>query len=56
MRGIVSLALALALPLALPSGEPFPQRAVVVVVSFAVILVTLVVQGLTLPAVIKALG
>ena len=41
MRGIVSLALALALPLALPNGKPFPQRAVVVVVSFAVILVTL---------------
>ncbi len=55
MRGIVSLALALALPLALPNGNPFPQRAVVVVVSFAVILATLVVQGLTLPAVIKAL-
>jgi len=55
MRGIVSLALALALPLTLPSGEPFPQRALVVVVSFAVILVTLVVQGLTLPGFIKAL-
>jgi monovalent cation/hydrogen antiporter len=55
MRGIVSLALALALPLVLPNGTPFPQRAVVVVVSFAVILATLVLQGLTLPAVIKAL-
>ena len=55
MRGIVSLALALALPLALPDGSPFPQRAVVVVVSFAVILATLVLQGLTLPAIIKAL-
>jgi Na+/H+ antiporter len=55
MRGIVSLALALALPLALPNGQPFPQRAVVVVVSFAVILATLVLQGLTLPVVIKAL-
>jgi CPA1 family monovalent cation:H+ antiporter len=55
MRGIVSLALALALPLALPNGSPFPQRAVVVVVSFAVILATLVLQGLTLPAVVKAL-
>jgi CPA1 family monovalent cation:H+ antiporter len=56
MRGIVSLALALALPLALPNGQPFPQRSVVVIVAFAVILVTLVLQGLTLPAVIKALG
>jgi CPA1 family monovalent cation:H+ antiporter len=55
MRGIVSLALALALPLVLPNGNPFPQRAVVVVVSFAVILATLVLQGLTLPAIIKAL-
>ena len=56
MRGIVSLALALALPLSLPSGEPFPQRALVVVLSFAVILVTLVMQGLTLPALIRAFG
>jgi len=56
MRGIVSLALALALPLTLPDGTPFPQRAVVVVVSFAVILVTLVLQGLTLPAFIRTLG
>jgi CPA1 family monovalent cation:H+ antiporter len=55
MRGIVSLALALALPLALPSGAPFPSRAVVVVVSFAVILTTLVLQGLSLPFVIRAL-
>jgi NhaP-type Na+/H+ or K+/H+ antiporter len=55
MRGIVSLALALALPLALPDGRPFPQRAVVVVVSFAVILTTLVLQGLSLPFVIRAL-
>jgi CPA1 family monovalent cation:H+ antiporter len=56
MRGIVSLALALALPLALPNGDPFPQRALVVVVSFAVIFVTLVLQGLTLPVLIRALG
>ena len=56
MRGIVSLALALALPLTLPGGEPFPQRATVVVVAFAVILVTLVLQGLTLPPLIRALG
>jgi len=55
MRGIVSLALALALPLTLPDGRPFPDRAVVIVSAFAVILVTLVVQGLTLPLVIRAL-
>jgi monovalent cation/hydrogen antiporter len=56
MRGIVSLALALALPLALPGGQPFPQRDVVIVVAFAVILATLVVQGLSLPGVIRLLG
>ena len=41
MRGIVSLALALAVPLTLPTGAPFPEREVVIVLSFAVILVTL---------------
>jgi len=56
MRGIVSLALALALPLTLPSGAPFPHRATILVVSFAVILATLLLQGLSLPAVIRALG
>jgi Na+/H+ antiporter len=55
MRGIVSLALALALPLALPDGRPFPHRAVIIVVSFMVILVTLLLQGLTLPLIIRAL-
>jgi monovalent cation/hydrogen antiporter len=56
MRGIVSLALALALPLALPDGQPFPHRATVVIISFAVILVTLLLQGLSLPALIRLLG
>ncbi len=56
MRGIVSLALALALPLTLPSGEPFPKRTEVIVVSFAVILATLVLQGLSLPWLIRKLG
>jgi len=56
MRGIVSLALALALPVALPDGRPFPFRATIIVVSFAVILVTLLAQGLTLPRVIAMLG
>jgi Na+/H+ antiporter len=56
MRGIVSLALALALPLALPDGRPFPHRGLIIVLSFAVILVTLLVQALSLPAVIRALG
>jgi Na+/H+ antiporter len=56
MRGIVSLALALSLPLTLPDGHPFPHRALIVILSFAVILVTLLVQALSLPAVIRALG
>jgi monovalent cation/hydrogen antiporter len=55
MRGIVSLALALALPLTLPDGRPFPQRDVVIVVSFMVILVTLLLQGLSLPVLIRVL-
>lgn len=48
MRGVVSLALALALPVTTASGAPFPGRTVVILLSFAVILSTLVVQGLTL--------
>ena len=56
MRGIVSLALALGLPLALPDGAPFPQRGYIIILSFAVILVTLLLQGLSLPLVIRALG
>jgi CPA1 family monovalent cation:H+ antiporter len=51
MRGAVSLAAALALPL-----EGFPRRNLIVFLTFAVILVTLVVQGLTLPALIRRLG
>jgi monovalent cation/hydrogen antiporter len=56
MRGLVSLALALALPLALPDGQPFPQRAIIIVVSFSVIVATLLIQGLSLPWVIRVLG
>lgn len=56
MRGIVSLAAALALPLALNSGEPFPYRDLIVFLTFAVILVTLVFQGLTLAPLIRKLN
>jgi Na+/H+ antiporter len=56
MRGIVSLALALAIPLSLPDGTPFPQRETVIVLSFAVILATLLLQGASLPALIRRLG
>jgi Na+/H+ antiporter len=56
MRGIVSLALALGIPLALPGGAPFPHRGLIIILSFSVILVTLLVQALSLPAVIRVLG
>ena len=56
MRGAVSLAAALALPLQTDSGEPFPGRDLILFLTFAVILVTLVGQGLTLPYVIRLLG
>jgi CPA1 family monovalent cation:H+ antiporter len=53
MRGIVSLAAALALPLATARGAPFPFRDEVIVLTFAVILSTLVVQGLSLTPLIR---
>ena len=52
MRGIVSLAAALALPLTTNNGAPFPHRDSIVFLTFGAILVTLVLQGLTLPALI----
>lgn len=55
MRGVVTLAAALAIPVALPSGEPFPQRDLVILLAFGVTFVTLVGQGLTLPVLIKKL-
>jgi CPA1 family monovalent cation:H+ antiporter len=55
MRGVVSLAAALALPALLPSGEPFPQRDLVILLAFGIVFVTLVGQGLTLPALVRAL-
>jgi CPA1 family monovalent cation:H+ antiporter len=56
VRGIVSLAAALAIPLAMDNGRPFPDRDLILFLTFSVILVTLVGQGLMLPAVIRALG
>ncbi len=55
MRGGVSLAAALAIPLATDVGEPFPGRDLILFLTFAVIFGTLVIQGLTLPAVIRLL-
>jgi CPA1 family monovalent cation:H+ antiporter len=55
MRGVVSLAVVLALPPMMPSGELFPQRDLVVLLTFGIVFVTLVGQGLTLPALIRTL-
>jgi Na+/H+ antiporter len=56
MRGVVSLAAALALPTLLKDGSPFPQRDLINCLTFCVIFVTLVLQGLTLPPLIRLLG
>ena len=56
MRGVVSLAAALALPPLLMDGSPFPGRSLIVFLTFCVIFVTLVLQGVTLPPLIRALG
>jgi CPA1 family monovalent cation:H+ antiporter len=56
MRGVIALAAALSLPEHLADGRPFPQRNLIIFLTFSVILVTLVLQGLTLPALIRALG
>jgi len=55
MRGVISLAAALALPLTVEGGAPFPGRDLILFLTFCVILATLVVQGLSLPALIRAL-
>jgi monovalent cation/hydrogen antiporter len=56
MRGVVSLASALSVPLLLPDGAAFPQRSLILFITFVVILLTLVVQGLTLPWLIRTVG
>ena len=55
MRGAISLAAALSLPLTIDGGAPFPDRDLILFLTFAVIFVTLVVQGLSLPSLIKRL-
>lgn len=55
-RGVVSLATALAMPFILFNGDTFPQRSLILFLAFVVILVTLVVQGMSLPLLIKLLG
>ncbi|AZI27765.1 Na+/H+ antiporter [Pedobacter sp. G11] len=55
MRGVVSLAAALSIPVMISDQIPFPLRNLILFITFVVIFVTLVVQGLTLPFVIKLL-
>ncbi|MGA8143114.1 MAG: Na+/H+ antiporter [Candidatus Acidiferrales bacterium] len=56
MRGVVALAAAISLPEYLNDGSPFPQRNLIIFLTFSVIFVTLVLQGLTLPPLIRWLG
>jgi CPA1 family monovalent cation:H+ antiporter len=56
MRGVVALAAAISLPKALADGSAFPQRNVIIFLTFCVIFVTLVFQGLSLPYFIRRLG
>ncbi len=55
MRGAVTIAAALLIPLHTDAGAPFPDRELIIFFAFAVVLATLVVQGLSMPAVIRAL-
>jgi NhaP-type Na+/H+ or K+/H+ antiporter len=56
MRGVLALAAAISVPEVLGNGEPFEARNLIVFLAFCVIFVTLVLQGLTLPALIRGLG
>jgi NhaP-type Na+/H+ or K+/H+ antiporter len=56
IRGIVSLAAALAIPFTIADGSPFPDRDLILILTFCVIFVTLVGEGLTLPLVVRKLG
>jgi CPA1 family monovalent cation:H+ antiporter len=56
MRGVASVALVLAIPLETDSGAPFPSRDEIIFIAFGVIMATLVLQGLTLPWLVRRLG
>ncbi|MEU0438553.1 MULTISPECIES: Na+/H+ antiporter [unclassified Streptomyces] len=56
MRGVASVALALAVPLTTDEGGPFPDRDEIVFIAFGVIMATLLLQGLTLPTLVRRLG
>ncbi|MDN0195679.1 Na+/H+ antiporter [Streptomyces sp. S.PNR 29] len=55
MRGVVSLAIAFSVPLTVNGGEPFPHRNLILFLTFTTVIGTLVVQGLTLPPLIRVL-
>ncbi|TSD98039.1 Na+/H+ antiporter [Skermania sp. ID1734] len=55
MRGVVTVALALAVPLQIDKGSAFPGRNQIIFIAFTVIIATLVVQGLTLPWLVRTL-
>ncbi|MEV8090192.1 Na+/H+ antiporter [Streptomyces nigra] len=55
MRGVVSLAIAFSIPLAMHDGRPFPERNLILFLTFTTVIGTLVVQGVTLPALIRLL-
>lgn len=56
MRGVVSLAAALSIPVLIDEGVPFPHRNLILFITFIVILVTLILQGLTLPWLIRKIN
>jgi CPA1 family monovalent cation:H+ antiporter len=56
MRGVLALAAALSLPEYLPNGSAFPQRSMIIYLTFCVIFTTLVLQGLSMPLLIRWLG
>ncbi|MGC9379635.1 Na+/H+ antiporter [Streptomyces sp. MH13] len=55
MRGVVSLAIAFSIPLTVHGGEPFPERSLILFLTFTTVIGTLVVQGVTLPPLIRLL-
>ncbi|MGO2861177.1 MAG: Na+/H+ antiporter [Brevibacterium sp.] len=56
MRGLATIALALSIPATTDTGEPFPGRSYILVAAAVILLVTLVLAGLTFPAVVDGLG
>ena len=56
MRGVVALAAANSLPDTLSDGRPFPERSFIIFLTFSLILATLVLQGLSLPWLVRKLG